>query len=100
MKNLKTKIVYHGFLRETIGKSSEEVLVKEGTTIRELISLLEKRYGEHFSYYILYANGELRRSHTEVLLNGVKITSLKGLDTKLVGNSEVHLVFFTPVGGG
>ena len=101
VENLKVKIVYSSPIREVICKSEEEFFVKNGTTIRELIHLLEEKYKE-FNYYLRHVNQELLpiQPYIQILINGVNISHLNGFDTKLGGNSTISMVFFKVASGG
>jgi len=83
-------------LRETIGKREEDVLVRDGASVREVLDLLSERYGKNFSDYLL--EGEKLRGHIQILLNGTNIMTLDGFETKLRDNSTLAVI--PPMEGG
>jgi MoaD family protein len=65
--------------------------------VRALFDELASRYGENFLEGLKSAEGELSTG-VIVLVNGVNIHSLAGLDTELKPQDTVAI--FPPIGGG
>lgn len=95
----KLRIQYLGSIRGIVGKSSEGLVLTKDITVGQLINSLSERYGESFRYFILNADEKLRNT-VIILLDGVDINQMGGLDTSLKGYSEVKLVIMGLVGGG
>lgn len=93
---MKILVKYFAGIRENVGKRSEEVEVKEGSTIREVISLLSETHGTKFRDLVL--DGDELREHVNVLVDGRSMRVLEGLDTKIA--RECVLAIFPAVGGG
>lgn len=94
---MEVEVRYYALLRELAGKRSEKVILPEGSSVRDLIELLVKRYGEGFERYIY--DGEKRlRGYLSYMVNGVNINSLDGLETRLRDGDILSLL--PPVGGG
>jgi len=93
---MRIKVRFFTILREMTGKKEEILTVEDGATVREVLDLLSDKYGNDFSEYIF--KGRRLRDHIQILLNGVNITTLNGLDTRLKEDSTLAVV--PPVGGG
>ncbi len=94
---MEVEVRYYAIMRELAGKRFERVVLPEGSSVRDLIDLLVKRYGEGFERYIY--DGEKRlRSYLSYMLNGVNVNSLKGLETPLRDGDILSLL--PPIGGG
>jgi len=93
---LRVKIKYFAIFREITNKREEELDVKEGATIKELLETLSERYGKRFKDLVF--NGDVVSDRLLMLVDGVNIHSLNGLETKLSENAT--FVILPPVGGG
>jgi len=93
---VKVKVRFFTVLREMAGKREEELTVRENTKVREVLDLLSKTYGDEFSDYLF--EGEELRDYIQILLNGINIMTLDGLETRLREDSVLAIV--PPVGGG
>ncbi|MBL7118945.1 MoaD family protein [Candidatus Bathyarchaeota archaeon] len=93
---MRIKARFFTILREMTGKKEEILTVGDGTTVKEILDLLSEKHGNDFSEYIF--KGRRLRSHIQILLNGISITTLNGLDTRLEEDSTLAIV--PPVGGG
>lgn len=89
------KILYFATLRLATKKSEEE-WNRPAPTLRPLIQDLVSLYGTGFSQWVV-KNGELA-GLSIVLVDGVDVRSLQGLDTPLTSTSEIAI--FPPLAGG
>jgi MoaD family protein len=87
---------YYAFLREKTGARSERFRLGEGATVRTLVEMIVKKYGDEMRRYILTEQGDLRPSMA-VAINGVKITGAP-LDHRLSEGDVV--VIIPPISGG
>jgi len=99
MNKRKMRLEYYGIIQDVVGKRTDEVLLLNEETVRDLLTSLARRYGEAFSYNVIAADGTLR-SNVTILLDGVNINQVDGLDTKLEGYSEGKLAVMNVIGGG
>ena len=83
-------------IRELTDKREDEVETGEGFTLRELLRLLEERYGEEFRSYIKERAGT--QGGIQFLINGRNASFLKGLGTVLKEGDVVALL--PPSSGG
>lgn len=93
---MKVKIEYFSVVREIVGTRAEEVDVREGATVGELLSALVERHGDEFGDRVL--EGGRLRELIHVLLDGRDVRTMKGLETPLTEGGTVSI--FPPVGGG
>ncbi len=89
---MKIKVSVYATLREKLGWKSKEVEVKENTTVRDVLEKLPDLSGK-----VLNKSGELVEGMV-VLLNGLNIKGLEGLNTKVKDGDEIDI--FPPAGGG
>jgi molybdopterin converting factor small subunit len=87
-------INFYGPLEKWIGKKS---FTTGGNTIYEVLASLENQIGKSVLGHLLNNQGKLK-SHFHILLNGLDIEALDGLETK-VNNGDV-ITCVPPVGGG
>jgi len=83
------KIVAAMDIAELIGGREKEIFLPEGSSISDLLSELEKKYGEPITKFLYRTNRSLAQV---VLLNGENITFLEGTKTKLKDGDEIFLV--------
>lgn len=93
----KVEVKFYAMLRETTGTKKEVITFEAKASVGDLINLLVERYGDEFRRYI-YDHGKLIRDYISLMLNGININSLEGLDT-LLRDGDV-LAILPPVGGG
>lgn len=93
---MKVKVKYFAIFRELTNKREEELEVKEGSTVKDLLEVLAEKYGKKFRD-IVFNEGAVS-DRLLMLLDGVNIYSLNNLETKLNENSV--FVILPPVGGG
>ncbi|MEM3606990.1 MAG: ubiquitin-like small modifier protein 1 [Candidatus Bathyarchaeia archaeon] len=89
------KVKYFAIFRELTNKREEEIEVKEGATVKDLLEALAEKYGKKFKDIVF--NGAVS-DRLIMLLDGVNIYSLNNLETKL--NENNVFVILPPVGGG
>ncbi len=75
-------------------REPQEIAVPQGTTVRDLLAILIKEYGERLAARIFTAeSGELRKDFRP-LLNGRDLFFLNGLDTELKDGDRFTLMPF------
>jgi len=92
------RVKFYATFRELVGR--KEVEVHGVKTVRELIEYLAERYSPKIKKELLESPrvGPNRPVDGMILVNGRNILHLKGLDTELREDDEVHI--FPPAGGG
>jgi MoaD family protein len=82
-----------GHIRNVIGSDrEEEIEVREGASISDLLMVLSKRYGEPFKKSVYEKSGTDVKSNYIITVNGYLLNQLKGLETKLKNNDHVTLL--------
>ena len=94
---MRVTIRYFSVIREITGTREEAIDVSEGTTIKEILKLLVKKYGKDFRRMIR-SGRDLRGLQIIYFVNGQNIKTLNGFKTQVHGESE--LVIIPPVAGG
>ena len=82
-----------GTLKEAAGRQSQPV--EDCTTVGSVISRLIEIFGEEFSRAILDPVINSPLPNALILVNGVEMNNLKGLDTAINDNDEVVLLSVT-----
>ncbi len=93
---MRIKVRFFTILREMTGQKEETLTVGDETTVREILDLLSEKYGSAFLEYLF--EGRRLRGHIQILVDGINITTLNGLDTRMEEDSTLAVV--PPVGGG
>lgn len=92
---MKVRMKYFARIAELIEKREEELEVKEGILLIDLISFLIDKYGENLENYLLNKKTKKIKDFFKILING-EISQIK--DIKIQDNSEI--VIIPPVSGG
>ena len=82
-----------GTLKEAAGRKSQSV--EDCTTVGSVISTLIEYFGEEFRKVILDPMMNSPLPNALILVNGVEINNLKGLDTTVSENDDVVLLSVT-----
>jgi MoaD family protein len=88
------KAKFFAYFRDLFGSRERDVVVGEGATVRDALSLLcdtSERRREVFE-------GGSLKPHLVVMVNGVHVESLRGLDTELSPGDTIAV--FPMLGGG
>jgi MoaD family protein len=88
------KIIFGGIYREIAGKREILGEVSSGTTLRDVLTTLAKRYGRNFDEIVHPKTGRIN-VETWVMVNG---RSVRKTDIKLEGDDVVMIT--VPAGGG
>jgi MoaD family protein len=84
-------------VKELLGTSELIVNLNDGSTIEDLLRLLESRYGENFRNMV-YNPLEGVKPTIMILVNGRQIQFIGGIKTRLAEGDTVSLI--PPAGGG
>ncbi len=89
---MKVKVHYLGLVRTYASKSQDDIMVKEDAKLSELFDHVANRLGKPFNPEVYDpAKTEVKPTFM-VLLNGVVIGQLDGLDTKLKDGDVVVIM--------
>jgi molybdopterin converting factor small subunit len=77
-----------GPLKETSGRDEEELTLKDGANVSSVIQRLIEEHGDELGSALLDPIIQNPLPNTLILLNGVEINNIQGLDT-IVGDGDV-----------
>ena len=90
-------VQYYALIREVVQKEEEEIVLPEKSSIRDLMELLIKEYGEDFKNLFFERNGDIAH-RILIFVNGSDFDLAKDENMTLENGSKVQ--FFQPIGGG
>ena len=89
---MKVKVEYLGHIKNITSKREEEVEIKDGAAIADLLDVLSKTYGESFEKAIYESRSTDIKPNYIMTVNGYLLNQLKGLHTKLKVDDRVTLL--------
>ncbi len=90
---MRITVEYLGHIRSTIGsKREEEIEIKDGSSVANLLLLLSKQYGEPFKKAIYEAGKTDIKSNFMATVNGYLLNQLKGVETRLKDGDRIILM--------
>ena len=95
---MKVTVEYLGFIRNMLSKRTDELELREGTRLRELLSKLSERYGEDFKKQVYEPGQKDVKYGFVVTVNGVLMDQLRGVETQL--KSGDHIILMSLMSGG
>lgn len=95
---MRVKISVFSILRKIVGKKSFYMDLRDGSTLRELIKELSRRYGEAFKEEMSRDMEESLTRLFNILVNGKSRNPSREGDLRLRNGDEILIV--QPVGGG
>ncbi len=81
-----------GTIREAAGRSDVELSLEEGADVSTVIQELIDEHGEEFEWALLDPIIRSALPSTLILINGVEIGNLQGLDTSLWDGDKLVLL--------
>jgi len=91
------KVKFFASLREKLGTKEVDIRLSDGCTVRTLLKHLTEKFGRPFKEYVFNEKGEIKE-YILILVNGLSVHQLKGLDTELKSGDSVAIL--PPVSGG
>lgn len=85
------KITSLSFIAKIAGEKNTEIDVNSGTTIEQLLEMLALRYGQDFEERVYNTTDGLNR-FVIILVNGIDMRSLNGVETVLEPDTEIQLL--------
>ena len=95
---MKIKVEYLGFIKNMVNKRFQELELREGTTLHELLGKLSDFYGAPFKKNVFEPGQKDVKYGFVVTINGVLMGQLKGVDTKL--SEDDHVILMSLMSGG
>jgi MoaD family protein len=90
---LKIKVEYLGHIRGIIGSErEEEVEIKEGSSLADLLMTLSEKYGDPFQKALYEPKGKDVKTNYIITVNGYLLNQLNGIETKLKNGDHVTLL--------
>ena len=94
---MEINIRYSHKLREIVKKREEVIQIREQASLKDLLSLLSKKYGEEFEQYV-YSGLRGKGLPIVFLIDGKNVSQLGGLETALLNSCVVTMI--PPIAGG
>ena len=94
---MEINVRYSHKLREIVKKREEVVQIREQASLKDLLSLLSKKYGEEFEQYV-YSGLRGKGLPIVFLIDGKNVSQLGGLETALLNSCVVTMI--PPIAGG
>ena len=90
---MKVTVDYLGSIRQTLAlKQAEQVELKHGASVRDLLSALAEKHGEPFKKAVYEPNDPDLKPHHILSVNGLLLNQLDGIGTKLKDGDRVILM--------
>lgn len=75
-------------LKKILGQRELEVVMRRGSTVKDLLSRMVDRWGEPLSLNLFHPGTELPLPHIRFMVNGRSIEFLNGMETVLKDGDE------------
>ncbi|MCW3980046.1 MAG: MoaD/ThiS family protein [Candidatus Bathyarchaeota archaeon] len=95
---MKIKVEYLGFIKNMVNKRFQELELRKGTTLHELLSELSDLYGTPFKKNVFEPGQKDIKYGFVVTINGVLMGQLEGVDTRL--SEGDHVILMSLMSGG
>jgi molybdopterin converting factor small subunit len=95
---LKVKVRYLGYIGNMLRKREDEFELGEGASLSELLNKLAGIYGEAFRREVFEPGLKDVKTGFVVTVNGVLMSQLRGVDTKL--SEGDNIILMTLMSGG
>ena len=90
---MRVTVEYLGYIKQTIGvEHAEQINLKEGALVRDLLTLLAEKHGEPFKKDVYEPESVDLKPHHILSVNGILLNQLKGIETKLKDCDRVILM--------
>ena len=91
-RKMKIKIHYLGLVKTYTNKSQDEIELKDGASLSELLNKLAAEFGKQFTQEIYESGAKDVKTMFTVMVNGIVMGQLNGVDTKLKDGDNVILM--------
>jgi molybdopterin synthase sulfur carrier subunit len=79
-------------LKKICGQREFELSIPEGSTVKELLSLMVGKWGDPLSSHLYKPGTDSVLPHIRLMVNGRSIEFLKGMETVLQGGDEFQML--------
>lgn len=84
--------------KKIIGRGDVILEIPEGTTVRELLTIIIERWGEEIRALLFESDSQTLCKHVSLMVNGQSISFLNKMETVLSDGDQ--FLIFPPAGGG
>lgn len=95
---MKVTVQYFGFIRNMLGIKKEEVKLREGALLSDVLNKIAQIHGEQFQKEVFEPGQKDVKPGFVVTVNGILIDQLRGVDTRL--NAGDSIILMTLPSGG
>ena len=89
---MKVKVQYLGLVKTYTNKSTDEFELQEGAPLSELLKRIAANSGKQFTQDIYEPDQKDVKAMFTVMINGIVIGQLKGIETRLKNSDNVILM--------
>jgi molybdopterin synthase sulfur carrier subunit len=89
---MKIKIHYLGLVKTYTNKNQDEITLEEGASLSDLLNKLASYFGKQFTQDIYEPGMKDVKTMFTVMVNGIVMGQLNGIDTKLKEGDSVILM--------
>ena len=89
---IKVKVYTIMELKKICGQREFELAVPEGSTVKDLLSLMINRWGDRLSDHLYKPGSDSILPHIRLMVNGRSIEFLKGMETVLQDGDEFQML--------
>ncbi len=79
-------------LKKICGQREFELSIPQGSTVKDLLSLMIKRWGDELSFQLYKPGSDSILPHIRLMVNGRSIEFLKGMETILQEGDEFQML--------
>ncbi len=94
----RVRVSYLGIIQRIVGTSEEEMEIKSGARVSDLLQILKKKYGEEMKNAL--EDNHMLAANATILIDGRNAEAFQGLDTLLEHAHDVQIVVMVPSGFG
>jgi len=89
---MRIKVHYLGYIKNMLEKKDEELDIREGTTLSELLDKLAGLYGQPFKKEVFEPGLKDLKTGFVVTVNGILMGQINGVQTKLKEGDNIILM--------
>jgi len=89
---MKVKVHYLGYIKNLLEKKDEELVIREGATLSELLDKLAGLYGQPFKKEVFERGLRDLKTGFVVTVNGILMGQLNGVETRLKEGDNIILM--------
>lgn len=90
----RVRVKYLGIIQRIVGTSEEEMEIRPGTKVRDLLQILKKKYGGEMKNAL--EDNHMLAANATILIDGRNVETIQGLDSLLEHAHDVQVVVMIP----